>query len=65
MMFTILDHPELQAYMSTVAAVMAERWRLDPVTYFNGMSLLIRPQIADADYMQRVVDAMYAEPTGE
>ena len=64
-MFTILDHPELQAYMSTVAAVMAERWRLDPVTYFNGMSLLIRPQIADADYMQRVVDAMYAEPTGE
>ena len=60
-MFTILDHPELQAYMSTVAAVMAERWRLDPVTYFDGASLLIRPQIADADYMQRVVEAMYAD----
>ena len=60
-MFTILDHPELQAYMSTVAAVMAERWRLDPVTYFDGASLLIRPQIADAEYMQRVVDSMYAE----
>lgn len=60
-MFTILDHPELQAYMSAVASVIAERWRLDPVTYFDGMSLLIRPQIADAEYMQAVVDAMYAD----
>ena len=60
-MFTILDHPELQAYLSAVASVIAERWRLDPVTYFDGMSLLIRPQIADEEYMQAVVDAMYAD----
>ena len=60
-MFTILDHPELQAYMSTVASVIANRWRLNPVTYFNGMSLLIRPQIADAEYMQAVIDSMYSE----
>ncbi len=60
-MFTILDHPEMQAYMSTVAAVIANRWRLDPVTYFDGLSVLIRPQIADAEYMQAVIDSMYAE----
>ena len=57
-MFTILDHPEMQAYMSAVASVMAERWRLDPATYFDGMSLLIRPQIADAEYMQALLDSM-------
>jgi simple sugar transport system substrate-binding protein len=60
-MFTILDHPEMQAYMSTVASVIANRWRLDPVEYFDGMSLLIRPQIADAEYMQAVIDSMFEE----
>ena len=60
-MFTILDHPEMQAYVSAVASVMAERWRLDPVAYFDGMSMLIRPQIADAAYMQTLIDSMYAE----
>lgn len=60
-MFSILDHPEVQTYMSAVASVMAERWRLDPVVYFNGMSLLIRPQIADAAYMQAVIDSMFTE----
>jgi ABC-type sugar transport system substrate-binding protein len=60
-MFSILDHPELQAYMSTVASVIADRWRLDPVTYFDGLSVLIRPQIADAEYMQALIDSMYAE----
>lgn len=59
--FTILDHSEMQAYLSTVASVMADRWRLDPVAYFNGMSLLIRPQIADAKYMQALVDSMFEE----
>ena len=61
MMFSILDHPEMQAYLSAVAAVIAERWRLDPVAYFNGMSLVISPQIADADYMQALIDSMYRE----
>ncbi len=60
-MFSILDHPEMQAYLSAVASVIAERWRLDPVAYFDGMSLLIRPQIADAEYMQAVIDSMFEE----
>ncbi len=58
-MFTIFDHPEIQTYLSAAAAVMADRWRLDPVEYFNGMTLLIHPQIADAEYMQRLVDSMF------
>ena len=60
-MFSVLDHPEMQAYLSTVAAVIADRWRLDPVSYFDGMSLLIRPQIADAEYMQAVIDSLFEE----
>ena len=60
-MFTIIDHPEMQAYLSAVALVIAERWRLDPVAYFNGMSLLIEPQVADAEYMQALLDSMFAE----
>lgn len=60
-LFTILDHPELQAYLSAAAALIAERWRLDPAAYFDGAALLIRPQIADAAYMQRLVDTLYAE----
>lgn len=60
-MFTILDHPELQTYMSAVASVIVERWRLDPQVYFNGMTMLISPQIADAEYMQRLIDTMYTE----
>ncbi len=60
-MFTIIDHPEMQTYLSAVASVIAERWRLDPVAYFNGMSLLIAPQIADAEYMQALVDTMFTE----
>ena len=54
-MFTIIDHPEMQTYLSAVASVIVERWRLDPVAYFNGMSLVIAPQIADAEYMQALL----------
>ena len=60
-MFTIIDHPEMQTYLSAVASVIAERWRLDPVAYFNGLSLLIEPQIADAEYMQTLADSMLAD----
>ena len=49
MMFTILDHPELQPYLAAVASVIAERLRIDPGAYFNGAQLLIRPTIAGAD----------------
>ena len=57
-LFAVLDHPELQAYMAAVANVVTERWRLDPKAYFNGLNLLIEPQIADADYMQSLRDSM-------
>ena len=46
MMFTILDHPELQPYLAAVASVIAERLRIDPGAYFNGAQLSIRPTIA-------------------
>ena len=58
MMFTILDHPELQPYLAAVASVMAERLRIDPGAYFNGAQVLIRPTIADAEDMQALRDSL-------
>ena len=40
---------------------MVDRWRLDPFSYFDGMSILIEPQIADAAYMQAVIDKIYED----
>ena len=58
MMFTILDHPELQPYLAAVASVIAERLRIDPGAYFNGAQLLIRPTIARAEEMQALRDSL-------
>ena len=58
MMFTILDHPELQPYLAAVASVIAERLRVDPAAYFNGAQLLIRPTIAGAEEMQALRDSL-------
>ena len=58
MMFTILDHPELQPYLAAVASVIAERLRVDPGAYFNGAQLLIRPTIAGAEEMQALRDSL-------
>lgn len=53
-MFAIYDHPLVQTYLAVMGAVLIDRMRLDPVTLFNGMAMLIEPQIADAEQMRRV-----------
>ena len=57
-MFAIYDHPLVQTYLGVMGALLIERLRLDPVTFFNGMRLLIEPQIADAEQMRRVTNAL-------
>ncbi len=54
-MFAIYDHPLVQTYLSVMGALLIDRMRLDPVTLFNGMAMLIEPQIADGEQMQRVL----------
>ncbi|MDE2988932.1 MAG: substrate-binding domain-containing protein [Chloroflexota bacterium] len=58
LLFAILDHPELQSYLATVAAFIVERLRIDPATYFNRASLLITPTIADAALMREMLNAL-------
>ena len=57
-MFAIYDHPLVQTYLGVMGALLIERMRLDPVTLFNGMAMLIEPQIADAEQMQRVLSGL-------
>ncbi len=57
-MFTINDHTAVQSYLAMYAAVMTERWRINPARYFNGMSILISPQLLDADYMNALIESM-------
>ena len=57
-MFAIYDHPLVQTYLSVMGALLIDRMRLDPVTLFNGMTVLIDPQIADAEQMRRVTNAL-------
>lgn len=57
-MFAIYDHPLVQTYLGVMGALLIERMRLDPVTLFNGMAMLIEPQIADAEQMRRVTNAL-------
>ena len=57
-MFAIYDHPLVQTYLSVMGSLLIDRMRLDPVTLFNGMTILIDPQIADAEQMRRVTNAL-------
>ena len=57
-MFAIYDHPLVQTYLGVMGALLIDRMRLDTVTLFNGMTLLIDPQIADAEQMRRVTNAL-------
>ncbi len=57
-LFAIYDHPLVQTYLGVMGALLIERLRLDPVSLFNGMTLLIEPQIADADQMRKVTNAL-------
>ncbi len=61
-MFTILDHPEVQAYLTTAASLMIERFRLDPSAFFSGMNLLIQPTIIDAEQMQALLATLSHDP---
>ena len=57
-MFAIYDHPLVQTYLSVMGALLIDRMNLDPVTLFNGMAMLIEPQIADAEQMRRVTNRL-------
>ncbi len=57
-MFAIYDHPLVQTYLGVMGALLIDRMTLDPVTLFNGMAMLIEPQIADAEQMRRVTNAL-------
>lgn len=57
-MFAIYDHPLVQTYLTVMGAMLIDRMSLDPVTLFNGMTILIDPQIADAEQMRRVTNAL-------
>ena len=56
--FTIPDQPEIQSYLTASAAVMVDRWRLDPSIYFEGVSLLIAPQVIDQADMQELLNTL-------
>ncbi len=57
-MFAIYDHPLVQTYLGVMGSLLIDRMRLDPTTLFNGMTILIDPQIADAEQMRRVTNAL-------
>lgn len=57
-LFAIYDHPLVQSYLGVMGALLVDRMKLDPVTLFNGMTMLIDPQIADAEQMRRVTNAL-------
>ena len=61
MLFVIFDHPEVQSYLSLASAVIVDRWRLDPMAYFGGMSLLLTPQIVGQEEMQSLLDTLLAD----
>ncbi|MXV79711.1 MAG: substrate-binding domain-containing protein [Chloroflexi bacterium] len=58
LLFAILDHPELQSYLATMAAYMVERLRIDPAAYFNSARLVITPTVADAELMRSMLRAL-------
>ncbi|MXV79893.1 MAG: substrate-binding domain-containing protein [Chloroflexi bacterium] len=58
LLFAILDHPELQSYLATMAAYMVERLRIDPTVYFNSARLVITPTVADAELMRSMLRAL-------
>ncbi len=59
MLFAIPDHPEIQSFLAAVGAFLAERFRIDPVSYFNSAQLLITPTVGNAEQMQAILDTFY------
>ncbi len=62
LMFAIFDHPEIQSYLATVGALLAERLRIGPLAYFNSAQMLITPTVVDATTMQTLLDSLTAGP---
>ena len=61
LMFTVLDHPEVQAYLASVGVLMVERFRIDPTAYFQGASILIEPLVADGEAMRALLAGLVEE----
>ena len=58
MLFAILDHPEIQSYLAAVGAFVAERFRIDPVAFFNSAQMLITPSVTNAEEMQDLLASL-------
>ena len=58
MMFVVVDHPELQAYVATALLHMFDRFRIDPVHYFGGAAIVIEPLIVGPEAAQRLIDSL-------
>lgn len=58
LMFAIFDHPEIQSYLAAVGALLTERLRIDPMSYFNSAQMLITPTIVNAEEMQALLDSL-------
>ena len=57
-MFTIIDHPEIQAYVATALAHLLERFRIDPSLYYGGAAIEIEPLVLGQEGAQRLVDGL-------
>ena len=58
MLFATCDHPLVQTHLGVTGTLLIERLRLDPVSCFNGMTILTEPQSAGAEQIRRVTNAL-------
>ncbi len=58
LLFTIIDHPEIQAYTATALAHMLDRFRIDPALYFQGAAIEIEPIVMGPDEAQAMLDSL-------
>ena len=58
MMFVVIDHPEIQAYVATALLHMFDRFRIDPVNYFGGAAIVIEPLIVGPAEAQQLIDSL-------
>ncbi len=60
-MFTIVDHPEIQAYAAVTLAHMLDRFRIDPSVYFGGAAIQIQPLVLGAEEAQEMLNGLVAD----
>ena len=58
LLFTIIDHPEIQAYTATALAHMLDRFRIDPALYFQGAAIEIEPIVMGPEEAQAMLDSL-------